>query len=228
MMTELAFVVCKTLTGLVKEVVYITDSTIALSWVHNLNKRLKLYVLNRVETIRRMVEWTTGLTDDLPLYHIQGTRNLADLLTKKHCLPLEEVDCDSEWQCGQGWMTLPLEEMPLTKYSDLKLDRDSLDKVGVECYQEPFILSNHLVTGCLASKEKWLEEVYSSALEFVGSNLASYEHGEKNEEGPRTSVHISNKSHKSRKDMDKDIVVDMISKGWFRGIHTIARIKQMA
>ena len=50
----------------------------------------------------------------------------------------------------------------------------------------------------------------------------------KNEEGPGTSVHISNKSHKSRKDMDKDIVVDMISKGWFRGIHTIARVKQMA
>ena len=87
-----------------------------------------------------MIEWTTGLTDDLPLYHNQGTKNLADLLTKKHFLPREEVDCDSECQCqcGQGWMTLSLEEMLLTTFSDLKLDRDSQDIIGIECYQEPF------------------------------------------------------------------------------------------
>ena len=43
---------------------------------------------NRVSTILGMVQWTLALgdTDPLPLYHVDGEENIADLLTKKHSI----------------------------------------------------------------------------------------------------------------------------------------------
>ena len=81
--TELAFLVKRALRDLVDEIIYCTDSTIVLSWCRNMNIKLQLFVYNRVMTILRMCEWTTGRTE-VPLFHIDGKHNLADLLTKKH------------------------------------------------------------------------------------------------------------------------------------------------
>ena len=61
----------------VEDMIFETDSTIALSWCCNPTKK--------VETIRRMIEWMTG-REYFPIYHLDGTMNLADLLTKKHGL----------------------------------------------------------------------------------------------------------------------------------------------
>ena len=58
-------------------------------------KKLRLFVFSRVETIRRMIEWTTG-RDYLPIYHVDGTMNLADLLTKKHNLKVEDLSTGSD------------------------------------------------------------------------------------------------------------------------------------
>ena len=142
LMTELAFIVSRALKGKISDVIYLTDSTIALSWVHNVSKRLRLFVHNRVESIRRMIEWTTGLSEDqpLPLFHIEGERNLADLLTKKHDLQVSEVDMESEWQKGLDWMKLPTNQMPLTRYSDLTAAHDS-QEAKKELFQEPFELT---------------------------------------------------------------------------------------
>ena len=65
----------------VGEIIYVTDSTIALSWCSNQAIKLRLFVYNRVMTILRLFEWTTGAKEN-PLMHIDGTLNLADLLTK--------------------------------------------------------------------------------------------------------------------------------------------------
>ena len=54
LMTEVAFIVKKAFGDSIGEIIYITDSTIALCWVHNIAKRVRVYVLNRVETIRMM------------------------------------------------------------------------------------------------------------------------------------------------------------------------------
>ena len=54
-------------------------------------------------TILRMCEWTTGQTD-VPIFHIDGKINLADLLTKHHELSVKSVSLDSEWQNGLPWM----------------------------------------------------------------------------------------------------------------------------
>ena len=47
----------------------------------------------------RMCEWSTGRTE-VPLFHIDGKNNLANLLTKKHDLSLESVTLNSVWQTG--------------------------------------------------------------------------------------------------------------------------------
>ena len=52
---KLAYIVKKSLVEKVDVIVYITDSTIALCWCHNTNKRLWSFVLSRVESAKRMI-----------------------------------------------------------------------------------------------------------------------------------------------------------------------------
>ena len=42
-----------------------------------------------------MIEWTNG-DQDIPLFHIDGTLNLADLLTKEHDLGVQDVSTGSD------------------------------------------------------------------------------------------------------------------------------------
>ena len=138
LMSELAYVTVKALNGLVKEIVYFTDSTIAMSWCHNVNKKLRLYVKSRVETIRLMMEWTDLVTDKLPLYHIDGLINVADILTKEHDIRATDMGPLSEWNLGPPWMTLPVEQMPLTKYEQLCTSTYEERNIDSECFQEKF------------------------------------------------------------------------------------------
>ena len=95
--TELIYLVAKSIGSRVEDVIFATDSKIALSWCCNLTKKLRLFVFSRVETIRSMIEWTTG-RDYLPLYHEDGDLNLSDLLTKKHDLTIEDLSTGSNWK----------------------------------------------------------------------------------------------------------------------------------
>ena len=85
LMTELAFMVKRAMGPKVKEVIYILYSMIALQH-STLEKKLCLFIQNRVSTILCMVQWTLNLEDGelLPLYHIEGDQNISDLLTKEH------------------------------------------------------------------------------------------------------------------------------------------------
>ena len=85
--------------------IYISDSMIALSWCLSLEKKLRLFVQNRVATILRMVSWTLNLDDgeSLPLYHVDGESNIAALLTKEHPLAAKDVSEGSLWQSGPEW-----------------------------------------------------------------------------------------------------------------------------
>ena len=46
-----------------------------------------------------MIDWAID-SEDIPLYHIDGTLNVADLLTKPHELSVESVTMGSVWQDG--------------------------------------------------------------------------------------------------------------------------------
>jgi len=54
-------------------------------------------------TILWLFDWTTG-SENNPLFHIDGSLNLADLLTKKHELGIELVSKGSAWIEGLDWM----------------------------------------------------------------------------------------------------------------------------
>ena len=81
--TELVYLVAKSIGPKVEDILFATDSTIALSWCCNPTKKLRLFRFSHVETIRRMIEWTTG-NELLPIHHVDGELNLPDLLTKRH------------------------------------------------------------------------------------------------------------------------------------------------
>ena len=78
--------------------------------------------------MRRMIQWTSE-DDRIPLYHIEGTRNLADLLTKDHDIKVEQVSIGSPWQAGEPWMKLDFKDMPLITYDMLSLDKKSQDEI---------------------------------------------------------------------------------------------------
>jgi hypothetical protein len=140
-MTELAFIVKRAIGERVKDIIYATDSTIALSWCQNTSLKLRMYVYNRVETIRRLIQWTNN-TDEIPLFHISGERNMADLLTKPHPTTFESVDMGSEWQNGAPWMKLPTAQLPITAYKDINLPSKGKEELKIECFGDPYYLSN--------------------------------------------------------------------------------------
>ena len=85
-----------------------------------------------------MAEWTTD-RENLQIYHIDGNLNLADLLTKKHELSLEDVSTDSPWQAGLDWMKLNTDDMPLMTYGQLTVQKPVQDLVKSECFEEGFL-----------------------------------------------------------------------------------------
>ena len=150
-MAEMALDVRHALGELVEEVLFFTDSTIAMSWCHNLNKKLRLYVLNRVSEIRRLITECAGESAEFPLYHIEGKDNLADLLTKPHEITPEDLGIGSTWQNGLHWMRLSLDDMPITRYTDISVNKEEQTQIDAECFFEPSFTADsvHLTDGRL-------------------------------------------------------------------------------
>ena len=87
-------------------------------------------------TTLRMCEWTTGKTE-VPLYHIDGKINLADLLTKQHELSVQAVTLNSEWQTGLPWMRLDVtESIPLLDNNQITAEKTNESEVMAECYDK--------------------------------------------------------------------------------------------
>ena len=216
LMTEMAYIVKKALKGQVTEVLYLTDSTIALSWCHNTNKRLKLYVHNRVETIRRMIEWTTGISTDLPLYHIEGCTNIADRITKKHDLSIQDINECSPWQSGYDWMRYPTEKMPLKKYSDLVLEGHLVSEAKAECFQDPYSMQ---VSPRLDDSEEIIEDVFTLIDEgVIGSECGLYSLHSKDTNMESQKVTAPNASSGSTFSNATGIV----GQGWIKGVRGLA------
>ena len=95
-----------------------------------------------------MVQWTLALgdTDPLPLYHVDGEKNIADLLTKEHSITVQDVSEGSLWQTGPAWLSLPVDAMPLKKYYQIFLKKEEEKEALKECYSDPFITSGEVDT----------------------------------------------------------------------------------
>lgn len=76
-------------------------------------------------------------SESIPLFQIEGTSNLADLLTKPYVLDTENLSIGSEWEQGSDWMRQNSINFPISRYEDLKVDRNVLVQIKTECFSEP-------------------------------------------------------------------------------------------
>lgn len=213
LLTELVFIAKKAIGSRVEEVLYLTDSTVALAWCQSSSgRRLRLYVNNRVETIKRMVEWTLNtdeITDpgSLPLFHVAGIDNLADLLTKPHDISTEKVTIGSDWESGLVWMKLPTDEMPITKYSRLQVPSESSTQADLECFDEPFLLTQGLKSSAYMTQDSedleqliCVQEIDEPILDNVSSYIIQSD------------------------PVDRGLLVDVVGLGWAKAIRVLSLI----
>ena len=133
---NLTYEVKNILKDAVSEIYFFTDSQVALSWCQNTGKKLRLFVLNRVSEIRRIIKAMTPDSQDLPLYHIDGKVNTADLLTKPNPIKPSDLNSDSVWMNGYPWMKQDLSEMPILSYSDIQLSAQQSQSLNKECFPD--------------------------------------------------------------------------------------------
>ena len=100
---------------------YVTDSTVALSWIHADDRPLQVGVRNAVIQICRF-------TQPSDWAHVPSEVNPADLATRG-CVNISEIGPGSEWQVGFDWMRSDPRTRPLTRFEDLVLS--SVEKTAV-------------------------------------------------------------------------------------------------
>ena len=138
LMVELAYISKRALGNKVKEIVYLTDSTIALCWVQNTHIKVRAYIFSRVQAIRRMIQMTTE-SECIPLFHIEGKQNIADLLTKPHDVQIQDLSIGSVWQDGPSWLALESGKFPKSQYSDLTVSPIQAKDIKDECFGDSYI-----------------------------------------------------------------------------------------
>ena len=94
----------------VSDIIYVTDSTIALHQVNLDSRPMEVFTRNCVVEIRR-------LSDPESWFHVESGNNIADLATKD--ATLADIGPNSDWQNGRAWMKLDREKMPLQSVSQL-------------------------------------------------------------------------------------------------------------
>ena len=118
---SLGEIVSRAYGDLISKRIYVTDSTVALSWINTDNRPLQVGVRNCVIQICR---FTTP--DDW--YHVASEHNPADLATKGK-LTTADIGPGSVWQRGHPWMSSDNLTGELTPSRELKLSNE--DKVTV-------------------------------------------------------------------------------------------------
>ncbi|XP_064625956.1 uncharacterized protein LOC135486787 [Lineus longissimus] len=121
------------------EVVYSTDSEIALYWLRS-NKKLKQFVHNRVQTIRQKSDLTSW-------YHVSTKQNAADILSRG--ATHQELK-DSSWLQGPKWLKDDKTTWPLTALSDLTLN-SSVSLTAAFEMQNDFVVTSMVATTPVAS-----------------------------------------------------------------------------
>ena len=165
LMADLAFRTKRVLGEAVGEIIYVTDSSIALAWCLNTSLKLRLFVFNRVEAIRRLIRWTMD-DDNIPLYHIAGDSNIADLLTKiqkDQTVDFNSIKGETPWQAGLPWMLNPTSKLPITEHQKLNIPQELAPKISEECYSEPFFSNpvqrtHPAITSVINTKVTWLND----------------------------------------------------------------------
>jgi hypothetical protein len=74
-----------------------------------------MWTHNRVKEILTAIKWVVGGVTTYPIYHIESSMNIADIVTKPRQLYMADIDRNSLWQTGMQWMQLPSDQLPKTQ-----------------------------------------------------------------------------------------------------------------
>jgi hypothetical protein len=74
-----------------------------------------MWTHNRVKEILTAIKWVIGGVDTFPIYHIESSMNMADMVTKPKQLYMADINAESLWQKGMQWMSLPSDSLPKTQ-----------------------------------------------------------------------------------------------------------------
>ena len=154
LMTELAFKTVQSLRVTFSDIIYVTDSTIALAWVRSSTKKLKTFVARRASAILTMIDWAltnAKLAPGIPLYHISGDLNLADRLTKVTEFDPSQVGKGSSWNEGLPWMRKPTDQLlsGLNSFEKVQVPKDQEEEYDKACMDQPHLLD----IDCLQSSD---------------------------------------------------------------------------
>ena len=120
--------------GTVESAHYFTDSRIVVCWALNTAKRLRMWAFNHVQALHNMIRRVVHTQEVLPLYHVSGTDNPADLLTKPKTLTDQDLLADSVWHKGPDWMRSPTAELPDVQFVTLPPELE--EPYNQEIFQE--------------------------------------------------------------------------------------------
>ena len=108
-------VVKKNLGDRLGDVLYVTDSTICLHWIHQDDRPLQVAVRNAVIEVRRFSEVDEWV-------HVESHLNVADMATRPAVTA--DIGTGSAWQEGQEWMRLPRADMPVRTAAEVVLSAE--------------------------------------------------------------------------------------------------------
>ena len=144
----------------------VTDSVVALYWMHCDSRPLQTGVRNLVIECRRF----TDLDD---WNHIESALNLADIGTRPDSLP--DIGSTSEWQMGKEWMRGKRDDMPIKNIDEITMDQTSKNEALKEMRSkesrgmvlanyagkmtERFALSKYVINPCKISWGKYIRAV---------------------------------------------------------------------
>ena len=107
-----------------KNHVKVTDSQVALHWIHTTKSELKVWVRNRVLEINRLAPMEGWR-------YVRSKDNIADMGTRKG-VKVEEIGPDGIWINGLPWMSLSNDNFPLFTVEEVSLSMEEANKMQKE------------------------------------------------------------------------------------------------
>ena len=220
---NLVFDIKNALGDQVGDVYFFTDSSIAMSWVHNTKKKLRLFCLNRVTEIRNLIQSVIEPSDDIPLYHVEGKSNIADLLTKVNNLKPDDIKEDSTWIQGYDWMKLDVNSMPVTSFSQLQLSASQRQALDQECFPEIYLPGNNV--NHTNSSDNYSEQHCSGCNKIGGTSIMScYGVSEENPHCVECDCKVNFFSFACKPGNGSPMLVDIVKHGYQRSIEIVSHV----
>ena len=137
-----------------KKSIKLSDSMVALHWISNQRKILKIWVRNHVIEINRLV--------DLSCWgYVESKNMISDLGTRKGAT-INDVVEGSDWYNGLDWMKEAENTFPIISIKKLKLSKSD----DIEATKEKYVLNESFNSWLSFFQEKVIEEEISPRYKF--------------------------------------------------------------